>query len=285
MIAGSSEHRVGGPRLVRRIPTVAVLPTLFTLGNLVCGFFAIVVASRVDIRDPLAADPTDWTNCMLSGWLILLAMVFDALDGHVARLSGTSSAFGEQLDSLCDAVSFGVAPAFLLVKICPDFAAVHRGMIWVIAASFAVCAVLRLARFTVETGEEDDHMNFRGLPTPAAAFSIASFAIMFYALDKQETPAAFASQLYSLLQMTLPFYALLVALLMVSWVPYPHVVNQSLRGQKSFSFIVRIVFGLVAVMMFRSYALPLVSTVFVLGPPIKWVIQEVSRERKPPELI
>lgn len=119
---------------MRRIRTVAVLPTLFTLANLVCGFFAIVVAARVDpptedqtpraevigtfnlfkaVRSLDKEDPVH--NCMLSAWLIFLAMIFDALDGHVARLSKTTSDFGAQLDSLCDVVTFGVAPAFLLV--------------------------------------------------------------------------------------------------------------------------------------------------------------------------
>src|SRR3569832_618213 len=86
-------------------------------------------------------------NCMLAGWLIFLAMIFDALDGHVARLAKTTSDFGAELDSLCDVVTFGVAPAFLLVKMCPGFTFHHSQMVWVIAAAFACCAALRLARF------------------------------------------------------------------------------------------------------------------------------------------
>src|SRR5262249_3988076 len=166
---------------------VAVLPTLFTLANLVCGFFAIAVASRVGApsanppqpvqqvaannpaapNHPLSAfytnDPTP--DIMLSGWLIFLAMIFDALDGHVARLVKITSDFGAQLDSLCDLVTFGVAPAFLVVKMCPDFAFFHREAMWIIAAAFAACTAMRLARFTVETDDEDDHLNFVGLPS------------------------------------------------------------------------------------------------------------------------
>src|SRR6476619_3230651 len=188
---------------MRRIRTVAVFPTMFTLGNLVCGFFAIVVAARVDaptsteiptstdiafrhpthvMQDFNPHDPTH--NIMLSGWLIFLAMIFDALDGHVARLARTTSDFGAQLDSLCDVVSFGVAPGFLLVKMCPAFTYSHD-KIWLIAAAFAACAALRLARFNVESGEEDDHMHFSGLPSPAAAASIAGFAILFYELRRE----------------------------------------------------------------------------------------------------
>ena len=84
--------------------TFAILPTMFTLGNLVCGFFAIVIASRV--QTPLSPEgimqtsATDPSNCMYSAWLIFLAMVFDALDGYIARLSKSTSEFGAELDSL-----------------------------------------------------------------------------------------------------------------------------------------------------------------------------------------
>jgi CDP-diacylglycerol--serine O-phosphatidyltransferase len=174
---------------------------MFTLGNLVCGFFAIVVAARVErptsIEVPSTVqlsprhiikqlDPTDDThNIMLSGWLIFLAMIFDALDGHVARLARTTSDFGAQLDSLCDLVSFGVAPGFLLVKMCPRFTYLNPDTVWIIAASFAACAALRLARFNVETTEDDDHLHFSGLPSPAAAASIAGFGILFYELRRE----------------------------------------------------------------------------------------------------
>ena len=80
-------------------------------------------------------------------------MLFDVFDGQVARIAKVTSDFGAQLDSLCDLVSFGVAPGILLVKMCPQFAEVHREAIWCIAAVFACCAAMRLARFNVETDE------------------------------------------------------------------------------------------------------------------------------------
>ena len=131
---------------MKPIRAVAVLPTLFTLGNLICGFFAIVVLARiekpmtaesqpvpqihVDLNSPGdlketakdfidSSDPTH--NLMLCGALILLAMLFDAVDGQLARITRGVSDFGAQLDSLCDLVSFGLAPAILLVKMCPEF--------------------------------------------------------------------------------------------------------------------------------------------------------------------
>ncbi len=271
---------------MKPLRTIAVLPTLFTLANLVCGFFSIVVAARVDAPHMAAMDPTvpDITNVMLSGWLIFLAMVFDALDGHVARLSRTTSDFGGQLDSLCDVVTFGVAPGILLVKMCPDFTYLHREAIWVIAAAYAASTALRLARFNVEHAEDSEHLTFSGLPSPAGAASIASFAIMFYTLRQEDNPLVYAEQIDFVLQMVLPWFAIVVALLMVSRVPYPHVVNQIFRGHRSFGHIVRILFALVAVAVIRGYSVPVICCAFVLGGPVRYVWEEfvLRREHKEP---
>ena len=168
---------------MRPLRTIPVLPTMFTLGNLVCGFFSIVVAANVGRPEDAILSPVETTHLMISGWLIFLAMIFDALDGQVARLSNTTSDFGAQLDSLCDLVTFGVAPAFLFVKMCPLAEVDHSRRVWIIAATFVACAAMRLARFNVETSDDtEDHMYFSGLPSPAAAASIAGFAIMFYTL-------------------------------------------------------------------------------------------------------
>ncbi len=266
---------------MKPIRTIAMFPTMFTLGNLVCGFFAIVVAARVDKPDSATMTLMDVENVMISGWLIFLAMVFDALDGYVARLSNTASDFGAELDSLCDLVTFGVAPAFLLVKMCPRFAYLHREAVWVIAASFAVCAALRLARFNVETSDEDDHLTFSGLPAPAAAAAIAGFGIMFHTLRHATHPLIlkYADQIDVVLQTLLPFFAVLVALLMVSRIPYPHVVNQVFRGQRSFGHVVGVVFALVAVMVIRGYSVPIVCCAFALCGPVRFCWEKVVRRR------
>jgi CDP-diacylglycerol--serine O-phosphatidyltransferase len=278
---------------MKTIRTVAVLPTLFTLGNLVCGFFAIVVASRIEapsspaiptageiefnvpppkiVRQLDREDPTH--NLMLCGWLIFLAMGFDALDGHIARLARASSDFGAQLDSLGDLVTFGIAPAFLLVKMCPSFSFPHPREIWLIAALFAVCAALRLARFNVETERCDDHMAFHGLPTPAAAAIIAAFAILSYTLRKESNLLTYRENIDWWMQHVLPLLAVAVSFLMVSRIPYPHVVNQVLHGQRSFGHVVKIVFVLVAVMVFRGYAVPLICSAFAFGPPLSYAWQ------------
>ncbi|HZZ28359.1 MAG TPA: CDP-diacylglycerol--serine O-phosphatidyltransferase [Pirellulales bacterium] len=277
---------------MKKLRTVAVLPTMFTLGNLLCGFFAIVVASRVgagtldrippapqiEISNPAkvfgAFDPTNPThNIVFSAWLIFVAMIFDALDGHVARLVKITSDFGAQLDSLCDLVTFGVAPAFLMVKMCPDFTFFYHDEMWIIAAAFVACAAMRLARFNAETEQEDDHLSFIGLPTPAAAGSIASFAILFYTLRLESNHLPYAQDIDWYMRRFLPLFTLMLSALMVSRIPYPHVVNQLLNGQRSLGHIVALLFSLVVIIAIRGYSVPIICSIFVLGPPLRYAWQ------------
>jgi CDP-diacylglycerol--serine O-phosphatidyltransferase len=260
---------------------------LLTLGNLVCGFFAIVVAARIEKPDVETfkewAD-ADTINIMWSGLLIFLAMVFDGLDGYVARLSKTASDFGAQLDSLCDGVTFGVAPGFLLVKMCPQFTYVHDQAVWIIAATYACCAALRLARFNVETSDEDEHLHFSGLPTPAAAAAIAGFALMFYTLRQKSNSFIYAHELDTVLQSILPFYAVLLALLMVSRIPYPHLVNQIFRGQQSFARVVGLIFFLMlAVLLVHYYSIPIIFFAFVVYGPCHLAWEKFVQRRNQEE--
>ena len=227
----------------------------------------------------------DAENLMRSGFLIFLAMVFDGLDGYAARLARTSSDFGAELDSLCDVVSFGVAPGFLLVKMCPQFTLVHNQTVWIIAAAYAACAALRLARFNVETSDDDEHLHFSGLPSPAAAAVIASFAIMFYTLRQGGDNATKAKEwIDHCLQMILPFLGATVALLMVSRIRYPHVTNRILRGQRSFGHVVAVLFFFVALMIVPGYAMPIAATAFALYGPVRlaWEFWVKHRRREEP---
>jgi CDP-diacylglycerol--serine O-phosphatidyltransferase len=283
---------------MKPIRAVAVLPTLFTLGNLICGFFAIVVLSRierpvtaefqpakqVELNVKTAAgiskaarefldsdDPTH--NLMLCGALILLAMLFDAVDGQLARITRGVSDFGAQLDSLCDLVSFGLAPAILLVKMCPEFTYLHRDAVWSVAALFACCAALRLARFNVESDSDDEHTMFAGLPTPAAAAAIASFAILSYSL-RNEAAVVIHENFVTYdrwMQRLVPLFAIVVSILMVSRLPYPHPLTQFVRGQRSFAQLIAIVFSLMVILNVWKVAIPLLCVAFVCWPPAKYV--------------
>jgi CDP-diacylglycerol---serine O-phosphatidyltransferase len=288
---------------MKPIRAVSVLPTMFTLGNLVCGFFAIVVLSRID--KPVGAafettpkielrldkakeliesdDPTH--NLMLCGALILLAMIFNAVDGQVARITKATTDFGAQLDSLCDLVSFGLAPAILLVKMCPRFTSLHTEAVWSIAAVFACCAALRLARFNVELDNDDDHTMFAGLPTPAAAAAIASFAILSYSLRNEAAAEIHKNfERYDWwMQQTLPIFAVIIAVLMVSRIPYPHPLTQFVRGQRTFAQLVALVFSLLAILLAWRYAIPLLCVLFVLIPPLRFAWELFWHRRRQEE--
>jgi CDP-diacylglycerol--serine O-phosphatidyltransferase len=135
-----------------------VLPNLLTTGNLFFGFFSIIKCLQGDFKWAASA--------------ILLATIFDVLDGRVARLTGGTSEFGVQYDSLCDLISFGLAPAFLMYK----FALNEWGRPgWLICFLFLACGALRLARFNVQSSVGKASSDFTGLPIPMAAAVISTY--------------------------------------------------------------------------------------------------------------
>ncbi|QTD44054.1 CDP-diacylglycerol--serine O-phosphatidyltransferase [Ottowia testudinis] len=151
---------------------IYVLPNLFTLAALFGGFYGIVMA--INGHFDLATTG------------IFAAMVLDSLDGRVARMTGTQSAFGEQMDSLSDMVSFGAAPALLAY----EWALRPLGRWgWIAAFVYCACAALRLARFNVNTGVVDKRY-FQGLPSPAAAALVAGFIWLTSAMlaSQREVP-------------------------------------------------------------------------------------------------
>ncbi len=267
---------------------IAVLPTLLTLGNGVCGFAAIVAASKIG-RNDFAGDPGHyfWT----SGSLIVLAMVFDALDGYVARLTRTASKFGGELDSLCDVISFGVAPAYLLLHLGPlsDGYLLTARLVPAIAVLYMVCAILRLARFNVNSNVPDPaaHKRFQGLPSPGAAGCLASLAILRGLLPGKLTlylPDADAIALTRTVQVVVESWALLgaavIALLMVSAIPYPHVTKNILRGKRHFGHLMQVILAAFVVLLMPELVLVLLFWTYALGLPVNYVIvRQLSRRR------
>jgi CDP-diacylglycerol--serine O-phosphatidyltransferase len=269
----------------KRIRPVAVIPTLFTLGNLWCGFFAMVVTARVAKPDnvPVPYGSEDLANCAIAAGLIFLAMLFDALDGYLARLAKSPSDFGAQLDSLADLVTFGVAPAYLLVKMCPYVTLWNKYSVWMIAGTFLTCVALRLARFNVETPDDDDHREFKGLPSPAGAAAVASYAFLFSALRGEHAKLPYADSLAYAAEWFLPAFALLVAGLMVSRIRYPHLVSHFLAGERSFQHVVALVFTAVLAMMVGWYSLPILCSGFALYGPARYVWAHVTEREEAQE--
>lgn len=260
-------------RSPRRLRYVAVVPSLFTLANGVCGFASIIVASRIqplELETASAGFPQAMQFLAIAGWLIFAGMIFDVLDGRVARMYGAASRFGAELDSMCDVVTFGVAPAFLLLKMGPtpfDYWMMYR-VLFVTSTLYVVCTIVRLARFNVETGlDAESHRYFTGLPSPAAAGCLASVAVFRYELHTTGMPGFDPTTLLPYVRAfahILPFLAAGIAVLMVSNVRYSHFVNQSLRGKRPFRILVSallfvalifvILPGLALVLAFWSYA-------------------------------
>ncbi len=218
------------------IRSVYFLPSLATLGNAICGFGSMYVAA-MSVNSEGIADP--WTRSFATHhftWaalFIFFAMIFDALDGRLARLTRHTTDFGGQLDSLADVISFGAAPAFLALQVFKtsgyqiDYS-ISRA-IWAIGAIYMSCAALRLARFNVsnEHGEQH-HFSFLGLPSPGAGGAIAAFVLMI----EQLRGDGFAT-LANVGVWILPVLVLGTGLLMISEIRYPHVVNRYLRGRRS----------------------------------------------------
>lgn len=248
-------HR--GPRPLRK---VALLPTLITLGNAVCGMMAIFSCFKPDFE--------------AAGFWILGGMVFDALDGKVARATGTASQFGAQLDSLCDALTFGVAPAVMVW-----FATLHRfpslfphHMVTVGCVFYALAAIIRLARFNIETTADlKSHLEFSGLPSPAAAGVIASTFVLW----------RYAGPWADLLIKALPPAVFLIGVLMISRVRYPHILNRLFSGFSPFVQLVEIVVGAVLIFAFKQYALFTLFVGYAMAGPVVWAWRRIVRKPAP----
>ncbi|MCY3003509.1 MAG: CDP-alcohol phosphatidyltransferase family protein [Planctomycetota bacterium] len=281
---------------------ITALPNLLTLANAFCGLLA--VAKAIDAL-VLAGDANPAVAAQFYGkmeaacLLVFLGMVFDALDGKVARLVGGSSEFGAQLDSFSDALTFGVTPA-LLAKVLIEHEgpllgyAGHPRLHFIAAAAFALMAILRLARFNLETtSDESSHQDFKGLPSPAAAGAVVSTLLLYLILRRPQleldaigpTPVGQLFQLFPGLHVEqmpwwiLPLIACLLPLygaLMVSRVRYVHAVS-FLTRRGSFFLLVNLVFA--AFLLFAA-PIPVLFLVFQ-GFALLGLVLALFRKSKP----
>lgn len=220
------EYDVGGRKVTKR--GIYLLPNLFTTAALFCGFFAIV--SSIDGRFEAAAIA------------IFMAMVFDGLDGRVARLTHSESKFGQEYDSLADMVSFGVAPALVMFV----WALAPLGKIgWTAAFIYLACAALRLAKFNTQIGSADKNY-FSGLASPAAASMLAGM-IWFY-VDANGAEA------------TVPFELSVIAALVTVVIGALMILNVQYYSFKGFDFKKRVPFVVII-------AIVLIFAVVMVDPP------------------
>ncbi len=273
-------------RRERVLKTVAVLPSLATLGNLVCGLGAIylcllsVQAQGADLQRAAQAGTRIHSIfpsfLAIAAYLLVAAMAFDGIDGRLARFTRKTSEFGAQLDSMADIVSFGVAPAIIVlciahpgdIKALSGFDRLYWRAEWVMAATYVCCAALRLARFNVENVEDESaHMGFRGLPTPGAAGAIVGLVILHQDLLKDlDLVPGWTSRLVASL---LPPFAMILGLLMVSRMRYMHIFNTILRGRRPFRQVVGIlIILLVGLVVQFQLTIALATAAYALTGPI-----------------
>jgi len=278
----------------RGLPPISILPTLFTLGNLVAGFAAIHYAAKPADWD----GPWEWTGLTFAGILVFVGMFFDGVDGSVARLTRSSSSVGAQLDSLCDMVTFGVAPAFMGLRLVithledaapewwvigPDADTAFGRVIWGVAAAYVCCAALRLARFNLELGGDPagEKKSFRGLPTPGAAGAVVSLVILHQHLLVTRFGNSMPHELVQWSSLAIPFVMLLCAFGMVSTIPYIHFTNTYIRGRKNFASVGRLVIALALAIWWLQETLAVVFTLYALSGPARvgwrWLVPSDGR--------
>jgi len=262
--------------------------------NGACGFIAIIFASR--------GPAINWnlffmrrsviTSFTMAGYMIFLAMVADVLDGRVARLTRTTSSFGGQLDSLCDAISFGIAPAFLMIKVAElhlnnlrfesSFFSIFLGRCIIFAAIiYAMCALVRLARFNVENEEDESaHMYFAGLPSPPAAGVVVSLIIFHQQLLPRFTDnAAEAFRVFEMIAVcALPLITLLTGILMVTRIRYPHAANHLLRSKKTLAMLLVFFASGILIVWYIQLALVVGFCGFALAGVFRWVFVSLFRK-------
>jgi CDP-diacylglycerol---serine O-phosphatidyltransferase len=213
-----------------------LLPNLITSASLFCGFWSIT--------------ETLVGHYSMAAWLILAATVFDGLDGKVARLTGTTSAFGVQYDSLADLVSFGVAPGFLVYVWALKYA-FNPKLGWTVATMFVICGALRLARFNVQFDpEEKTYM--KGLAIPVGASGVALAALFAHEMDWITPDRTAAAPNVTLI------WVVVLAFLMISRIKYYSFKNIDVLRRRKFSFLI------VAILFVLIVRVEPVKTLFLL---------------------
>ena len=249
---------------------IYLLPNSLTAGNLFFGFLAILRCVQANYAtDPLVVS----NNYKQAVWFILFGVICDALDGRVARLGGRESLFGKEFDSIADIISFGVAPAlmmiFLVLTPTVDQYPVFLQISWLIGFVYLLCAAVRLARFNVLTHpmlppaeQLEGTSDFLGLPVPAAAGMIASLVLVILSL---EIPT-FDSRSLALL---VPPFMLAIAYLMVSNIQYPSFKNFGWQTQTKVRTFIGLILGLGTAFFFKEFFFALLFFTYIAFGPVR----------------
>jgi CDP-diacylglycerol--serine O-phosphatidyltransferase len=230
---------------------VYLLPNLFTTGSLFAGFYSIVATINGDF--------------LVAAWFVLISSIFDVLDGKVARLTGTTSRFGVEYDSLADLVAFGVAPGLLMYS----WALRPFGKLgWLAAFLYVVCGALRLARFNVQINTVESR-RFLGLPIPAAASVAATTVLLFYELGGTGT--------IRMVSVLVLIY--LLAFLMVSNFRYLSLKDPDLFKRQPFSLLVLAILLIIVIVHWPQYMLFALFTAYMISGPVGALVRLMRGRR------
>jgi CDP-diacylglycerol--serine O-phosphatidyltransferase len=247
------------PRKMRMKKGIYILPNLFTSASLFCGFYSIIASFKEHFVPASIA--------------ILFAVVFDGLDGRIARLTNTTSKFGAEYDSLADVIAFGIAPSLLAYCWATS---IYGKWGWIVAFLFVLCGALRLARYNIQIGIIESSV-FNGLPIPAAASVIAT-TVIFFNSDYVGVEGKFHN-------IFIMVFVIILSLLMVSSIKYYSFKDMKLLVRKPFM----IFFGLVVLSIIIVAEPELMFFVLILGyalsGPIWWVVKFIKKTKEKKENI
>ncbi len=225
-----------------------ILPNLFTAASIYLGILSIMYASKGEFA--------------ISCWLVIIAMVFDGLDGRVARMTNTTSKFGIEFDSLADIVSFGVAPALILYF----YQGENLGKYGVVvSALFVVFGAIRLARFNISTNSSEPNI-FIGLPIPVAAIFVVSWILV---IDKYSFPIEFI-YVFVVLVFT-------ISLLMVSNIRYPSFKKFSINPKNRKKIFIGLITILAGIYLFPREIITIFVTIYILFGPLRAIYYMFSK--------
>jgi len=269
----------------------SLFANLLTIGNGVCGFAALVKLSQLQLA-PDNASLENPENLVFAGYLILLGMLFDAFDGKVARMVKGSTELGAQLDSLCDLITFGLVPAFMIFQMQLGSSPRWMNVVWFFSLAYFLGALLRLARFNVENSpEEEAHLCFKGLPSPAAAGCVASLVIFQnYVLKAEQAELKWISEnLFSIESMkafvtaisyALPFLGVFLGFTMVSSrLKFEHVGSRIFGRSHSWEFFVSLIFAALLLAIVPEVFLPLAFIGYLVWTPVMFLFRLVFSGR------
>ena len=254
---------------------IYLLPNSLTAGNLFFGFLAILSC----IQANNSVDDTIISNHFTQAvWFIFFSVICDAFDGRLARMGGRESLFGKEFDSIADVISFGVAPALMMIFLILKPSGNNESILqigWLIGFIYLLCAAVRLARFNVLTNpilptakKLEKTKDFLGLPVPAAAGMIASLVLAYISLDMNG------------FELVMPVLMLAIALLMVSNIPYPSFKEIDWHTNLRFSTFILFIFGLCVAFIFKELFFIVLFFAYITYGPIRFLYRLYRAKRR-----